>query len=496
MAEGCNQALNESLPIGMFDAANRCIGMADTLKFGTSGLRGLASELIGAATRRYTAAFLRHLKSRGETGTGRVFIGRDFRASSPQIAADCAAAVRGAGLVPVDCGTLPTPALALHAMAEGGPAIMITGSHIPADRNGLKFYSPSGEITKADELGILAALDEGGAGEQPVTAAVAEDGYPAAGDRYRRRYAGLLASDALSGWRIGVFEHSSVARDILASLLYRAGAAVVRIERRSDFVAVDTEATADAIYAPRHDWIAQHRLDAIVSTDGDGDRPLLIDGDGNFVRGDVLGLVTAKFVGAETVVTPVTSNSAIESVGYFARVERTKVGSPYVIEAMEQQVGTVVGFEANGGTLLGSDVAVGNRTLSRLPTRDAVLPILAVLGSAAAAGQSLADFIAPLPVRPALSDRLTEVPTERTAALIARLIAEPDYAAGYFSGLGDLESVSTIDGPRFVLKGGDVIHYRPSGNAPELRCYVEGSTPDRAALLLRWGLDAAGKVVR
>lgn len=467
--------------------------MADTLKFGTSGLRGLASELIGAATRRHTAAFLAHLKRGGQAGSGRVFIGRDFRASSPAILADCAAAIRAAGHVPVDCGTLPTPALALHAMAEGGPAIMITGSHIPADRNGLKFYSPTGEITKEDELGILAALDEVGPTE---ASGETEDGFPVAGDRYRRRYKGLLASDALSGWRIGVFEHSSVARDILASLLYRAGAEVVRLGRADSFVAVDTEATSDAIYEPRQQWIAQHKLDAIVSTDGDGDRPLLIDGMGNFVRGDVLGLLTAKFVGAQTVVTPVTSNSAIESVGYFGKVERTEVGSPYVIEGMENQPGPVVGFEANGGTLLGSDVAVGNRTLSRLPTRDAVLPLLAVIGSAAAAKQSLADFIAPLPMRPALSDRLTEVPTERTRALVERLVSEPDYAASYFAGIGDIESFSTIDGPRFVLEGGDVIHYRPSGNAPELRCYVEGGTPDRAALLLRWGLDAAGKVVR
>lgn len=470
--------------------------MANSLKFGTSGLRGLADELVGPATRRYTAAFLKHLVARGQGGSGKVFIGRDFRASSPQIAADCAAAIRAAGLVPVDCGALPTPALALHAMAEGGPAIMITGSHIPADRNGLKFYAPAGEITKEDELGILGALEE----TAPDSAAgPTEDGYAAAGDRYRRRYLGTLATDALAGWRIGVFEHSSVARDILASLLYRAGAEVVRLGREDGFVAVDTEATSDAIYAPRHDWIGKYRLDAIVSTDGDGDRPLLVDGAGAFVRGDVLGLLTGKFVGAETVVTPVTSNSAIESVGYFDTVERTKVGSPYVIEGMEaaaRRGGTVVGFEANGGVLLGSDVSVNGRTLSALPTRDAVLPILAVLGSAAAAGQPLADFIRPLPVRPALSDRLTEVPTARTAALVERLVQEPDYAVGYFSGVGDVESVSTIDGPRFVLKGGDVIHYRPSGNAPELRCYVEGATPERAALLLRWGLDAAGKVVR
>src|SRR5690606_13433686 len=145
-------------------------------------------------------------------GFTRVFIGRDLRESSPAIARDVAAAVRAAGLAPVDCGVLPTPALALHAMAEGGPAIMVTGSPIPADRNGLKFYPPAGEITKEDEGGILAALGEDIAGPGPVDA---EDGYPAAGDRYRQRYRHFLGKTALGGWRIGVFEHSSVARDHL-----------------------------------------------------------------------------------------------------------------------------------------------------------------------------------------------------------------------------------------------------------------------------------------
>lgn len=469
--------------------------MADSLKFGTSGLRGLARDLIGTAARRYTAAFLAHV-GRSGAGSGKVFIARDLRASSPAIAADCASAIRAAGLTPVDCGVLPTPALALHAMAEGGPAIMVTGSHIPADRNGLKFYTLAGEITKEDEAGILAALSDEAPPDAP---AEAEDGFAFAGDRYRQRYRRFLPADALRNWRIGVFEHSSIARDHLASLLYRAGADVVRLGRSEGFVPVDTEAFSDSIYEPRHAWIAAHRLDAIVSTDGDADRPLLIDGKGQFVRGDVIGLLTARYLGAQTVVTPVTSNSAIEALGAFRSVERTRVGSPYVIAGMEKAAaasGTVVGFEANGGTLLGTDATVNGETLSRLPTRDAILPLLAVLASAAQAGTSLAELVASLPVRPALSDRLTEAPVERSAGFCARLAGEPGYARDFFLEVGDVESVSVIDGPRFTFKSGDVIHYRPSGNAPELRCYVEGASPEQAETLLAWGLEAAAAVVR
>jgi phosphomannomutase len=465
----------------------------NSLKFGTSGLRGLATDLVGGAARRYTAAFLAHINT---VPGGRVYLGRDLRASSAAIVEDCAIAIRAAGLVPVDCGALPTPALALHAMSAGSAAIMVTGSHIPPDRNGLKFYTAASEITKADEAGIAAALSDA----VPQGEGRAVDETAQAGDRYRQRYRGIMGETALKGWRIGVFEHSSVARDMLVSFLTRAGADVVRLGRSETFVAVDTEAFSDELFAPRFGWIDAYKLDAIVSTDGDADRPLVIDGAGEFVRGDVLGMIAARFLGADRVVTPVTSNSAIEGVGWFGRVDRTKVGSPFVIAGMEAAAegspGAVVGFEANGGTLLGSDVTVNGRLISALPTRDAVLPMLAALATAAKLGQSLSGLVKSLPVRAALADRLADVPGERSAALLAKLGEDAVYAKGFFAPVGEVVSLSSIDGLRFALASGDTVHYRASGNAPELRCYVEGVTPERATELLAWGLAAAGAVVR
>jgi phosphomannomutase len=165
---------------------------------------------------------------------------------------------------------------------------------------------------------------------------------------------------------------------------------------------------------------------------------------------------------------------------------------------MEQlgQTGAVVGFEANGGTLLGSDVMVDNHALGALPTRDAMLPILAALATARGRGLSLAALVRSLPVRAALSDRLTEVPSDRSAGFLRRLAEEPGYAAKFFAPVGEVQSVSSIDGLRFGLVSGDTVHYRASGNAPELRCYVEGITPERADELLKWGLAAAEAVVR
>jgi phosphomannomutase len=470
--------------------------MADSLKFGTSGLRGLAVDLVGPASARYTAAFLDHLGRRGLLRPGdSVLIGQDLRESSPAIVTGVVAAVHAAGCVPVDCGLLPTPALALAALERAAPAVMVTGSHIPADRNGLKFYLATGEIAKADEAGILDSLARLGAISTGGTA-VADDAPRAA---YFARYRDAFGDGALAGLRIGVFQHSSVARDDLVALLESLGADVVTLGRADHFVPIDTEALGVAETERAKSWVRRENLDALVSTDGDADRPLVADETGAFIRGDILGILTAQFLRADAVVTPVTSNSAIEGLGVFARVLRTRVGSPYVIEGMEklraEGARTIVGFEANGGVLLGSSAAIEGRVLAALPTRDAMLPILAVLAMARAADASLGEIVSRLPSRIARSDRLEQVLPERTGAFIAGLRA-PDRAAAFFAPVGEIAAVSDLDGLRFVFRSGDVLHYRASGNAPELRCYSEAATPARADELLAWGLGAAEEAVR
>lgn len=464
----------------------------DSLKFGTSGLRGLAIELEGQAARQYVRAFIAYLSSIGSIGAGRIYLGRDFRPSSGAILQDCAVAAFSQSLTPVDCGAVPTPALALHAMADGCPSIMVTGSHIPGDRNGLKFYLPSGEISKADEAGIVAMLTEVVVEDATITMA---DESQLAGDRYRRRFANLLPPGALTGLRIGVFEHSTVARDILGHVLRDFGAEVVSLGRIDGFVPVDTEAFSDAVFEPMGGWLTAYRLDAIVSADGDGDRPLLMDETGAFVRGDTLGLIAARFLNARSVVTPVTSNSAIERAGYFGEVIRTRVGSPYVIDGLAGAKGAAVGFEANGGTFVGRGVRVGGEELTRLETRDAVLPLLCALGLAAQQKTSINQLVSQLPLQCAMAGRLQDVPSDHSADFLNRLVDDPDYATAVFAPHG-IRAVSDIDGVQFRTDTGDMVHFRSSGNAPELRCYVEGSTPEVARHLLDWGLDVASREVR
>lgn len=464
------------------------------MKFGTSGLRGLSEDLKGRASALYATAFGQYLlDSRRAQPGDLIVVGRDFRDSSPEMAENCVDALAGLGFRTADCGTVPTPALALYGLQERAACLMITGSHIPADRNGIKFYRPDGEIDKDDEAAITAAaaeLDRAGFSFTPG-AKTAPDRSQECRSLFVQRNAGLLKNGALEGLTIGVYQHSTVARDLLVELLEHYGATAIAFGRSETFIPVDTEAVSEETIAILKNAAKQYGLDAIVSADGDGDRPLVADESGQPLRGDLLGLISANFLDTKVVVTPVTSNSGIESAGNF-RVVRTRVGSPFVIVAMQdaRTAGSdgVSGFEANGGVLTASDFSVRGQPLRALPTRDCFLPILATLSLAASTRQPLSALVAAYRLPVAAADRLENFPVETSARLMAYLRAGPENLATFLEPIGDVAAISDIDGLRVTLKDRRIIHFRPSGNAPEMRCYVEAETEAAAAGLLADGL--------
>ena len=240
---------------------------AEDLKFGTSGLRGLVSLLDGEPAFDWTFAFCRMLRDGNRVNIGsEVFIGRDLRSSSLSISQRVAAAISAAGLVPVDCGELPTPALALHSMKRSAASIMITGSHIPDDRNGLKFYLPSGEITKADEAAIALRHSRGPNGQSDARLVAGTSAHGTAVAAYLARYRAAFAADALKGLNIGIYQHSSVARDLLVHILEALGAKTIVLGRSASFVPVDTEALRPEDIMLLRQWAQDDALDAIVST--------------------------------------------------------------------------------------------------------------------------------------------------------------------------------------------------------------------------------------
>lgn len=470
--------------------------------FGTSGARGLVSAMTDRVCHGYTTGFLQFMIEDGAWAKGgRVALAGDLRPSTPRILAACAQAVRDLGGEPVFCGYVPTPALAHWAFGEHIPSIMVTGSHIPDDRNGIKFYRPGGEILKVDEPGIMRQQVGPGAGQWSDTGALIDAAaLPEPVDVaavYCRRYTDFFGSDALSGLKLGVYQHSAVGRDILVRILASLGAEVVPLGRSETFIPVDTEAVRAEDIALARQWAAEQHLDAIASTDGDSDRPLLADHRGEWLRGDVLGVICARALQAESVVTPVSSNTLIEKCGSFRHVHRTRIGSPYVIAAMNAALAAgevgVCGYEANGGFLLAGDLHREGWTLTALPTRDAVLPIIAAL--VAARPGRLSDLVAALPQRFTFSDRLQDFAPNRRDALMAWLQSDHGQAratasAADFAPIAGAPCVGAdvVDGVRLTFSNARIIHLRGSGNAPELRCYAEAETAEVAVELSQQAL--------
>lgn len=438
------------------------------IAFGTSGARGLVVDFTPQVCAAFTIAFSQSIKSEFAFNTMAIAI--DNRPSSFDIAKACAAGLKQLNIEVVYYGVVPTPALAYTAMQDNMPCIMVTGSHIPFDRNGLKFYRPDGEITKQDEQAILSTdfdfTDLNLADISLPTSDRAKEAYIA-------RYTNLFNEETLAVKRVGIYEHSSAGRDIYKSLFEQLGAEVICLGRSDEFIPIDTEAVSDEDKQRAKEWVSEHRLDMLFSTDGDGDRPLVAGEDGEWLRGDILGLLCSQALSIEALATPVSCNTAVELSGSFKTVTRTKIGSPYVIEAfaeLNKTYSRVAGFEANGGYLLASDFEFNGKALKALPTRDAVLPALIV----ATMGNSIASLLKGLPQRFTASDRLKSFPKEKSSKLVTLLKTEPQKICKFLdiSSL-DVTHIDDTDGVRLHLNNGAIVHIRPSGNAPELRCYIE-----------------------
>lgn len=438
------------------------------ISFGTSGARGLVTDFTPEVCAAFAIAFANVIREQDILTTMALAI--DNRPSSYQMAQAISAGLAQINIETKFYGVIPTPALAYYAMQQNMPCIMVTGSHIPFDRNGLKFYKSQGEISKADEAAILAAQ----ANVSPITSLPHLTVLAAAKDAYILRNTEAFSSDSLKGKRIGIYEHSSAGRDIYNLIFEALGAEVISLGRSDEFVPIDTEAVSIDDKEKARAWVKEYKLDALFSTDGDGDRPLLSDEFGEWLRGDILGLLCSKILGIEALSTPVSCNTAIEKSNLFKHIERTKIGSPYVISEFDSLLRTfnsVAGFEANGGYLLASQIKLNGKTIQALPTRDAILPAITLLSQLNQ--QAISEQVKLLPQRYTASDRIKNFARDKSLSLIANINKEPEAWLPKLGITDKLNEINLTDGLRMLFSKGDIIHLRPSGNAPELRCYVE-----------------------
>jgi phosphomannomutase len=433
---------------------------------------------------------------------------------------------------PVNLGPIPTPALMYHAVARGCGSIMVTGSHIPFDLNGYKLNTSLGELMKDHEapIGELvlrtrarlysedadeSAFDargmlRSGHAELPPVDTAARVGYI---ERYRRFFDGR----SLEGRRVLAYQHSAVGRDLLVELLEMLGATVIPCGRSETFVAIDTEAIDDAQLATIQALADEARGDlwAVVSTDGDSDRPLILgveSGKVEFFPGDLVGMVVAEYLGADAVVVPISCNDAIDRGALAAALEpKTRIGSPHVIAGMgvarTKGRHVVCGWEANGGFLLGSDVLQDGRALAALPTRDAILPILGVLYSALEKRVSLSELFGALPPRFSRAALLRNFPRANGRRLVEILGAGTPgeeigicrRLEGFFQeadGFSPIGRIDYTDGVRILFVNGEVAHFRPSGNADEFRIYAVADTQKRANQIVAMGVAEPDGIIR
>jgi phosphomannomutase len=456
------------------------------IKFGTSGARGLVVDFTPEVCSAFTLGFLDAMKK--SFTFKKVAVAMDNRPSSPRMAATICGAIEASGYEVDFYGVLPTPALALQSMRDGVPSIMITGSHIPFDRNGIKFYTPLGEISKEDESDILnntnSMVDSKSYLPETNNTAVTT---------YLNRYKSYFGDNCLNGLKIGMYEHSSAGRELYAKLFTSLGAEVISLGRSDEFVPIDTEAVADIDKQRAKEWVKDYGFDTVFSTDGDGDRPLIADENGDWLRGDIIGLLTAQYLNIEALAVPVSCNTAIEKSSFFKEVLRTRIGSPYVIEAFEdlKEYKSFAGFEANGGFLLGSILEKDGNRLDALPTRDALLPFIVLASQVVKEIVSLSKLVQDLPQRFTSSDRIQEFPRENSLGLIEKGLSNPQELLKNF-GLEDLKvvDINKTDGLRLTLEDDSIIHLRPSGNAPELRCYVETDSQEISDSLVKQVLSS------
>ncbi|MEA3488864.1 MAG: hypothetical protein U9R44_00775 [Candidatus Omnitrophota bacterium] len=318
-------------------------------------------------------------------------------------------------------GKIPTPAAAYRAAQKKSILVMVTGSHIEFNMNGIKFYLEDGEeLLKEHEKAVLQYVEK--AKKDEFSLSWEESLFDVNGmfktapaynftanekkaiKDYVKRYTAVFPPDMLKGQKIVFWKHIAVGRDIIHRIFEELGAEVHERERTDEYVKIDTEMVTPEM-AEKLDGFSRsvlvkdivQEIFSICFTDGDSDRPGVADEKGKFLTGDKLGLLTAKLLlsempGDETLVVavPVSTNigviNALKAMHPRVKLILTDVGSPHVVKAMNdaealaREAGKKVrtlGWEANGGFLLGSEFRVrGRRTLTRLATRDAVLPML------------------------------------------------------------------------------------------------------------------------
>jgi len=357
--------------------------------FGTDGVRGpVGGALVNPSFfARLSAAAVEWATKESSRGQPlRVLIGRDTRASGPDLERGVVAGIRAAGGDPVLLGVLPTPAVARAVKTSGAAlGVVITASHNPAHDNGIKFFTAFGtKLTDADEAEIEDLLPETVPMLEAAHVAQVETDTSALSD-YVATHAQLLPRQSLGGWRVAVDTANGATVGATPPALRALGAEVVGLGDAPD--GHNINAGLGSEYPEQlAAMVCKSGAQLGVVHDGDGDRCILVDELGTVLDGDEILTLLAidalrrDALAQRTLIITVQSNLGVDvAIGAAGgRVLRTNVGDRYVSERMRAE-GAVLGGESSGHIIC-ADVS---------PTGDGLVTALRVIDVMRRTGQPL-----------------------------------------------------------------------------------------------------------
>lgn len=445
--------------------------MSDGHLFGTSGIRGHAEQFL---TSQFcfdiTQAFLQFLKNHDLLGP--LAVGFDPRPSSPRIKNDILRGLSTAGVPLFDEGITPIPSMNwLIKNTEVKAGIMVTGSHIDIELNGLKFYAHEEEISREDSEEIEKIYHEI-KGKTPIPN---EEPNVTTEDRAKNLYGQMLINMKQfenPKWKVGLDTANGGQTVLMPQLLRAMGLEVVEVNCNVEdtFIARDTDTDDKAGLEPLKELVKNEQCDFGIAFDGDGDRVVFVNERGEFVQGEYSCSLIARESQSDTIVTPINSSQVVDQLG--KKVIRTKVGSPMVISAMKKN-NALFGFEANGGAVSGEIMY----------TRDGGTMCMKMLNLFAKHGGTFSEMIAQLPKYYMFRTKV-DYKWEQEDEILHK-------AQEFFRGI----DVETLDGLKIWLDKETWILFRSSQTAPEFRVFAESKEEHKAKELLDQGLNLVNSII-
>lgn len=427
--------------------------------FGTDGVRGLANGSLTAELALDLSVAAAHVLGEAGAFEGHrpvAVVGRDTRISGEFLEAAVVAGLASAGVDVLRLGVLPTPGVAyLTGSLNADLGVMISASHNPMPDNGIKFLARGGvKLDDEIERAIEARLRE--PWDRPTGAQVGRiSTYSAAVADYARHLDATLEV-SLRGLTVVLDCAHGAASEAGPRALRDAGAEVIEICAEPDGLNINDGCGSTHLEVLQA-AVVEHGADCGFALDGDADRCLAVDHTGAVVDGDQILAILALAMRESgelvdhTVVATVMSNlgfvQAMDREG--VKVEQTKVGDRYVLEAMNTH-GFTLGGEQSGHVILSRHATTG----------DGILTALQVLGRVASTGRPLADLAA-------VMTRLPQVLVNVSGVDRSRAATDPEL----------LEAVRLEEA---ALAGAGRVLLRPSGTEPLVRVMVEAGTAEHA----------------